>query len=521
MKGPHRSEIRAFLWFIVDTMSCLFGCFRVRDGDRHHAHLISDSVSSKNRDHLVSQNRLASLFRYEEQGSSCEDVGNQQLQSAQSNIDGDSHDSELKDEAKFLKSCGTLLETPAEIRKASEKVKVLPHDGDDLSPKFHSWLPATSCKKLHWGDQLGHIPISHEQQGELPVHPNSGSPEHRLGSFMPEGHDKTKNVFENLETITSELPIETIQCKNRCVRFKCDTVGNSNVDIISSSNCSSESGTHSWRQPNSPRTDDGKRQLVGPKYSPYPTPLKLTDEMQTPGTVYPSKLENFAPGKNARIRSQYVYPVLNPVENLSQWNALKETNASQLGLSGETFEETKQAIPEQPGFSKDQQYVFNSSQEPMGNCRPTVDVRKQNQQSPTPVDASLSHWVKLSSQNDERTHNHVTLSNGKSYSSKSPDTERPILGTVAAHWNDDEPSRISPKWWDGKGIPNSTNKYKEDQKVSWHATPFEERLEKALSDEKLFPPRTLNGKPIDFEESEESDTAASSLQTLTRSETVV
>lgn len=39
--------------------------------------------------------------------------------------------------------------------------------------------------------------------------------------------------------------------------------------------------------------------------------------------------------------------------------------------------------------------------------------------------------------------------------------DRPILGMVAAHWNEDETSRISPKWWDGNGIPNSTNKYKE------------------------------------------------------------
>ncbi|KAI5077386.1 hypothetical protein GOP47_0007210 [Adiantum capillus-veneris] len=57
--------------------------------------------------------------------------------------------------------------------------------------------------------------------------------------------------------------------------------------------------------------------------------------------------------------------------------------------------------------------------------------------------------------------------------------DRPILGTVAAHWN--HSSSSAKKWWDGKGIPNSTNKYKEDQKVSWHATPFEVRLERALA----------------------------------------
>lgn len=39
--------------------------------------------------------------------------------------------------------------------------------------------------------------------------------------------------------------------------------------------------------------------------------------------------------------------------------------------------------------------------------------------------------------------------------------DRPIIGMVAAHWNEKEQSKISPKWWDGNGIPNSTNKYKE------------------------------------------------------------
>ncbi|KAJ7514572.1 hypothetical protein O6H91_23G052400 [Diphasiastrum complanatum] len=39
-------------------------------------------------------------------------------------------------------------------------------------------------------------------------------------------------------------------------------------------------------------------------------------------------------------------------------------------------------------------------------------------------------------------------------------SERPIIGTVAAHWVFPE-SAEPQKWWDGKGIPNSTTKYKE------------------------------------------------------------
>ncbi|GMY09227.1 protein JASON isoform X1, partial [Fagus crenata] len=52
-----------------------------------------------------------------------------------------------------------------------------------------------------------------------------------------------------------------------------------------------------------------------------------------------------------------------------------------------------------------------------------------------------------------------------------------------------------------------------DQKVSWHATPFEERLEKALSEESVITQRKhIYGKLIAFDENEEGDTALSQLQ---------
>ncbi|KAJ6815160.1 uncharacterized protein M6B38_321415 [Iris pallida] len=63
----------------------------------------------------------------------------------------------------------------------------------------------------------------------------------------------------------------------------------------------------------------------------------------------------------------------------------------------------------------------------------------------------------------------------------------PSSGGVA---NGVEPSHVSLTVWNGNGIPNTTSKYKEDSKVSFHATPFEERLEKALSGDKLIPQRS-------------------------------
>ncbi|KAJ4873751.1 Uncharacterized protein Rs2_44527 [Raphanus sativus] len=124
--------------------------------------------------------------------------------------------------------------------------------------------------------------------------------------------------------------------------------------------------------------------------------------------------------------------------------------------------------------------------------------------------ASVSPGVK---QSEEKSINNMAASSTITY------RDRPIIGMVAAHWNEKEQSQISPKWWDGNGIPNSTNKYKEDQKVSWHATPFEERLEKALSEEGgqgLIPPRKL-----EVMEEAERDTAMSQLHHSAQSTSIV
>lgn len=66
--------------------------------------------------------------------------------------------------------------------------------------------------------------------------------------------------------------------------------------------------------------------------------------------------------------------------------------------------------------------------------------------------ASITPWVK---QSEEKSNQNLTAVSTVTYG------DRPIIGAAAAHWNEKEQSQISPKWWDGNGIPNSTNKYKE------------------------------------------------------------
>lgn len=180
---------------------------------------------------------------------------------------------------------------------------------------------------------------------------------------------------------------------NKSVRFECQT---------DSSRLSSEDSIQYSKDSESPANFSVTKQ------SPYSTPLKLTDEMQTPGTVY---VNNIAGGRTTMIRSQYVYSVLNPTEHLSQW---KEEKSNSTELS-ESNDDARTPITDGVAVGKEE--------------------------------VSLSYRLK------------PDLA-GEVNSLKTPG-DRPILGMVAAHWNDEEETCISPKWRDGNGIPNSTTKYKE------------------------------------------------------------
>ncbi|XP_068654667.1 protein JASON isoform X2 [Aristolochia californica] len=509
----HRDQVNILGRLLLDVFSCMgcfFGCFRVKDGNRRQPPLVSDRISSK--DPLASKSRLASLLL--EDQNAVKHTKSHDLQPSKITDGRGSEDQELKDEAKFLKSCGALLQTPVEIRKRLEREKL--EVGYDASSKYHSWLPGTACKKENSDEQQSQNPHSsyklQEEKNELSVPERSALPEEKSRSFMPElqkmercsGGSLNRSELEpiqpevqrlhedynELPATSSELPVSKTQCRTKSVRFENDNLVN--TEFVSTGSTPLRNETRHRKQCDSPDSDDGKHKLVGPRYSPYPTPLRLTDDMQTPGTVYPAKTLNFAMGRNPRVRSLYVYPVLNPVENISQWNALKEdSDTFQVHSSGEISNLNKASSCE--------------DREHGAKCLAILD-----QQNPLPVDASLSHWVKPASK-DERNASVASPSKGMSDSGRSTEIDRPIIGLVATHWNDEEPSQIPPKEWDGNGIPNSTTKYKEDQKVSWHATPFEERLEKALSDERLLPRKLLTGTPIHFEESEESDTATSFL----------
>lgn len=236
------------------------------------------------------------------------------------------------------------------------------------------------------------------------------------------------NQAENTATPTSpSLSATDVQFRGRSVRFECD------FDTASSKGSSSGNCTRSVKIAETP----GKQSIS--KYSAYPTPLTLSEEMQTPGTVFPASQRTFPNGKS-RIRSQYVYSVPNP-EGISQWNVLKEEDSNSHGFSGEPGESLKQS----------------------GNATPISEegLKEISSGKEFKMESSMSSWLKpVTSTQDDNNLKLGDASGRNRYFGRTPG-DRPIIGLVATHWNEDDPTRISPKWWDGNGIPNSTNKYKE------------------------------------------------------------
>nr|XP_043637250.1 uncharacterized protein LOC122608227 [Erigeron canadensis] len=206
-----------------------------------------------------------------------------------------------------------------------------------------------------------------------------------------------------------------------------------------------------------------------------------------------SVVKNVSNG-NARDRSVYVDPVLNPVENLSQWKALKSKGIV-----------TPVPKPLNSNLQKENSFLNSAWIPPKNNNQEIA------------VDASLSNWLGSNSiPNNKRVD---SISSGKSLSQESTTTsvmsneERPILGaltldelnqfsgsastprkspgrspddmaiigSVGSYWSHTGSANSLSSTSSYKGIPNTTSKYREDKRVNWHNTPFETRLERALN----------------------------------------
>lgn len=424
-------------------MGCFFACFRVRD-DRRPIHLLSQPITSNPKDpaESVARNHLSSLLLFEEDRD--QSPSTDRKCGALGSASPDFNLNKLKAEAKFLKACGTLPQTPVEIRNNDKLKDLKPQKEDKRSSTLHSWLQNASLEKIkpviHYDQQCSPMKLFEEWENR------SDSSSHSLDSCVT----GNANQGQSPTPTVSSTQIKNTQFRSKCVGFDCE------IDASSFSSSSSSSEVTSQE----------------PKHSPYPTPLSLPNDMQTPGTVFHASFHNKEIKKNPRIRSQYVIPVLSPVENATQLKKLVEESFTSDDCSTEYKENSK--------------------------------IKMEKGEKESNVDTSLSSWLP-----PKQIHQGCI----RPKIGKTPG-DRPILGMVAAHWNADEAASFPPKWWDGNGIPNSTHKYNEDQKVSWHATPFEERLEKALSEDKLTAERKQLGKValVDLDEKDECESTGPTVQ---------
>ncbi|KAL0723820.1 hypothetical protein Bca4012_038419 [Brassica carinata] len=432
-------------------MACFLYCFRGRDrDDRSTSNLVSRSSQFPRR------------FQKKAASSPC-------LDKEKVDLDSIHIDKGLKDEARFLKACGTIPETPIEIRKASQKLTSPQHSG---SSHFHSWISSSSA--LGFRVDESPTPIKACEDVGRP----SSTPEQIPSSCVINVRDNARitsasNDADEVESIGTAVKGELGRSgrpmltagKTKSVRFECD---------LEQSHSSNSSENSSSRKPEM----SGKISFM--LSSPNPTPLKLSDEMQTPGTIYPANMESAGKGR-PRIRSQFVHSVSSLMENASLYKAHDDSQGS---LEQAKWQVYKEQIDAETPTSANGGKVEENSYE------------KQSK-----FEASFSPWLNPTNKDgNERTPGVNVITPG----------DRPINGLVASHWNEDEQNEILPKWWDGNGIPNTTTRYKEDQRVSWHATPFEVRLEKVLSEEggqSLFPRRKLEV----MEDEEDSDISQAQL----------
>nr|GMD74649.1 protein JASON-like [Ipomoea batatas] len=452
------------------VMGCFFSCFRLGgsgSGD-------PSTTPHRSRYQLVSQPaKNEDQYGLEAKGVGKQDIGTPELE-----LDV----TELKNQAKFLKACGTLQETPAEIQKLSKECE----DSSALkvvSPNSGSWLPNSSienqnlveqpdqpltppkiCKEVMEGSDSSVLTPSRTESLCLPkfIAQDSECVFVCYCSYMDNGE---KSIGSS--TINGSVSRNTLSIEINANNANGYTVSSVSPAILPSSTHVNKSVRFELESypTMSAKTSSSRFASLKSQHSPYPTPLKLTDEMQTPGTVFPSYVNNVANGKNPRVRYQYVVSTSN--------HELKELMDED---STSIEDHTSILLPSDMGESLEHPNETSLNSEMV--LRETVANKELE------LEASLSSLLNPSlNQVDSNLHFVENVHYGRTPG------DRPILGTVAAHWYDHDTSNISPKWWNGNGIPNTTTKYKEDQKVSWHATPFEERLEKALSDETLVSQR--------------------------------
>jgi hypothetical protein len=202
--------------------------------------------------------------------------------------------------------------------------------------------------------------------------------------------------------------------------------------------------------------------------------------MEIPATSNATHLEGLTRDNNTEACVQNEHHVLGPAEDYEKHGVsiLSEDFIQGYQPAGDpNFEKNDNLVSMEISLSEERS-IFQSSEGLVSSCNKTSDStnmtsmeksltteitthasRKKllKNSDPELEFPSLSEWLKPP--NPKKPFKDEALTGERS--AKSKDEDRPIIGMVAAHWKDEEPEKLTPKWWDGNGIPNSTNKYKE------------------------------------------------------------
>ncbi|XP_015968128.1 uncharacterized protein LOC107491727 [Arachis duranensis] len=145
----------------------------------------------------------------------------------------------------------------------------------------------------------------------------------------------------------------------------------------------------------------------------------FVEEVENPMVNCDSDLRSIGLNPNARDRSGYVHPVLNPVENLIQWKAVKAKRTPPLRSQKENYvssEESWVGLNAEPSFR---------------------DKSKTDPSKEIAVDASLSNWLDSSEATPVKKASSVGLNVDTPASSQGSNSvisheDRPILGALTA-----------------------------------------------------------------------------------------
>lgn len=87
------------------------------------------------------------------------------------------------------------------------------------------------------------------------------------------------------------------------------------------------------------------------------------------------------------------------------------------------------------------------------------ELLKQNSDFGKHGVSSLSYWLKASTESKNQSDNEGDIEKDALCEKSMFDV--PIFATYGLNWDNDNPTPVLPKAWDGNGIPNTTTKYKE------------------------------------------------------------